>query len=132
MGAIQNGHFGIVKVLLEYGADPNYRCNVPIVRESKVTYFNMAVQLFDHIKNAEHIVNALMDAGADINANSMGKGPPLAAAVKIKTNHSARMRICKKLLEKGADPNQIIEIDGPQNQALIFLWVNILHQIVLS
>ena len=71
---------------------------------------------------AEEIVNILLDGGGDVHAMAIGRGTPLSAAVKIKSNHAARMRITRLLLEKGADPNQIVvneSVPGIRNEGLI-------------
>lgn len=104
VGAIQYGHIGIVRLLLEYGADPNRRCTMPVMRGSGMTYFNLALLLFDNIENAEEIVYALIDGGGDVHAMS-DKGTPLTSAVKIQSDHAARMRVCRKLLD--VEPIQI-------------------------
>lgn len=120
-GAIQHGHIDIVRLLLEYGADPNRRCSMPIMRDANVTYFNLAMILFDKIDNAEEIVNALIDGGAEVNT-MCHKGTPLSSATKIMNDHATRMRVCRKLLARGADPNQYIEIAESglvRNQALV-------------
>lgn len=61
---------------------------------------------------------ALVQLVSSSHIRQPGRGTPLSSAVNIKTNHAARMRIAKKILDKGADPNQIIEIDGPRNESL--------------
>jgi ankyrin repeat protein len=128
LGGINYGHLNIVKLLLEYGANPNQVCNVPTIRGLNMTYFNMAMFSYDIVAEkkgqevAEGIVNTLLDGGADIHTMAIGRGTPLSAAVKIYSNHAARMRITRKLLEKGADPNQIIRNDsfpGTRNESLI-------------
>ena len=40
--------------------------------------------------------------------------PPLSSAVSIESDHKMRMRVCRKLLEKGADPNAIINTTPPR------------------
>ena len=121
-GGINYGHADIVKLLLEYGGNPNQVCNIPMMRDANMTYFHMAIMMFDMIDedggSAEEIVNALLEGGGDVHTMSPGRGTPLSSAVNIKTNHAARMRIAKKILNKGADPNQIIAIDGPRNESL--------------
>ncbi len=112
LGAIQKGHPGIVKALLEYGGDPNKCCNVPGFKEMKVSYFILAIFCFDMQSNAEQIIDVLIDGvgnskRGDVNAVSM-KGTALTAAASIVSNHAARMRICRKLLANGADPNQVL------------------------
>jgi|AntRauTorckE5430_2_1112549.scaffolds.fasta_scaffold07049_2 ankyrin repeat protein len=131
LGGIHHGHVNIIKLLLEYGADPNQFCTVPMMKDHKVTYFNMAVLIFDLMasikdqESAEEIVNALIDGGGNVHTMSPGKGTPLSSAVSIKSNHSARMRIARKILEKGADPNQITDgeacgaISDMRNEALV-------------
>lgn len=61
-GGINYGHAEIVKLLLEYGGNPNQVCNIPMMREAKMTYFHMAIMMFDMISDkdrgsAEEIVN---------------------------------------------------------------------------
>lgn len=126
LGGINDGHAEIVKLLLEYGGNPNQVCNVPMMREYKITYFNMAILMFDLIaskdnqgSSAEEIVNALLDGGGDVHAMALARGTPLSSAVKIKSDHAARMRIAKKILDRGADPNRIIRIDGQRNETLV-------------
>ncbi|KAL9190508.1 hypothetical protein ACHAXT_000214 [Thalassiosira profunda] len=121
VGAIQTGHAGLVRLLLEYGADPNAKCKMPMMRELGVTYFQMAFQLYDHLKNSEDIVMALIDGGGNVHDMCPGRGTPLFNAAQIKSDHRARMRICRKLLDCGADPNQFVEIAGSGNQALVLI-----------
>ena len=120
VGGIQKGHVGIVRLLLEYGGNPNSICQMPFMRDDNLTYFTMALLTYDLTNNSEEIVNALIDGGADVHALS-GKGTPLSAAVQIQSDHAARMRICKKILEKRADPNQYIVSGG--NSSLVLSGV---------
>lgn len=128
IGGINYGHLNIVKLLLEYGARPNQICNIPALRGQNITYFNLAIITYDMVAKskshevAEDIITTLLDGGGDVHVMATGKGAPLASAAKIKSNHAARMRIMRKILEKGADPNQIIEMEGfpgIRNEALI-------------
>jgi len=112
-GAIQKGHLDVVKVLVEFGTDVNRISNMPMMREYHLSYFNMAVMLIEQVKNGEEIFNFLVESGADVNSNSI-KGTPLALATLIKSDHNLRMRVCRKLLEKGADPNVIMNSTPPR------------------
>lgn len=82
---------------------------MPSIRDSHLSYLNMAIMLVDKCDHGEAIVNALLDAGGNVNSSSR-KGNALALAVVSTTEHSIRMRLCRKLLDNGADPNQIIEV----------------------
>mmetsp|Transcript_8156 Transcript_8156/g.17050 ORF Transcript_8156/g.17050 Transcript_8156/m.17050 type:complete len:551 (+) Transcript_8156:215-1867(+) len=108
LGAIQNGHLGIVRVLLEFGANPNRVCNAPMMRELHLSYFNMAIMMMDTHEAGEDIVHALLDGGADVNSNGM-KGTPLSLAATGAPNHESRMRLCRKLLDKGANLNLVVQ-----------------------
>jgi len=71
-GGINYGHADIVKLLLEYGGDPNQVCSIPMMRNANMTYFHMAVMMFDMIDkdgggSAEEIVNALLEGGGDVH-----------------------------------------------------------------
>ena len=63
LGGISYGHLNIIKLLLEYGANPNQVCNVPTIRGVNMTYFNMAMFSYDSVAEkkgqevAEGIVN---------------------------------------------------------------------------
>lgn len=114
MGAIQSDHVDIVRILPEFGADPNKTCQVPMMRRFNLTYLSMAIMLAEKGDNGEESVNALLDSGrADVNVSSPHKGTPLGIASRIETDHNLRMRLCRKLLELGADPNQVIDAGMP-------------------
>ena len=107
LGAIQKGHLDIVRVLLEFGANPDRIFNAPIMREYHLSYLNMAIMLMDKSDAGEDIVHALIDAGADVNSSGR-KGTPLSLAAIGAPNHEVRMRISRKLLDKGANPNLLV------------------------
>ena len=112
-GAIQKGHLDVLKVLVEFGADVNRISTMPGMQELHLSCFNMAVLMIETIPNGEEIVIFLAESGADVNTISI-KGTPLSSAVSIESDHKMRMRVCRKLLEKGADPNAIINTTPPR------------------
>lgn len=116
MGGIQNGHVEVVKLLIQYGADVNRVCNMPMMKPLNLSYLGMAIMLVDtamsttggkQVKPAEResIVNMLLDSGADISVTSQ-KGTPLFLACNIACSQQIRLRLSRKILDLGADPNQ--------------------------
>ncbi|RZC92695.1 hypothetical protein C5167_011776 [Papaver somniferum] len=86
--AVVLGQFDAVKVLLDHHADPN------VVMSGAATPLASAI-----VNNSLRIMDLLLQAGADPNAESRGIAPLLYAV-----DHG-RTRCIMRLLEAGADPN---------------------------
>lgn len=99
-----------LRLALQYGGNPNTQAHGPMLKGLTV--------LFSAIEkgNMEN-VNALIDAGADVNfVNTPGSNSPLGRARAY-----CRYDIVKQLIEKGADPGKILgkRMNGsPQSFAL--------------
>jgi ankyrin repeat protein len=85
-----------------------------------ITLINMGKDKKER-KDREAIVNLLLDAGADISSESCN-GTPLALACNIESNHAMRLRLARRILDLGADPNQICSNEmGIQTTPLILV-----------
>lgn len=98
--AVERGRLGEVRPLLDRGADPNFRS-----KSSPRTMLILAVKSQD-----PHIVRALIQAGADVNAAVIPDErseleTALLWAVKV-----GSLEICRVLLEAGADPNLAVPL----------------------
>ena len=89
--AVQFGNEDIVKLLLQYGADPNSRDS-----DGRNSLF-LAEGLFKR-KEHRNIVNLLLEHGADPNCLDKNRNTPLM-------NNLFSISITESLLEHGADPN---------------------------
>ena len=97
----------MVKLLLEYGADPNkYRIvtdkNGSISSDSPLGFALVLCTLTttDKVKYLVNIVKLLLEHGANPNKDSQKQASPLRRAIASKNTE-----IVKLLLEHGADPN---------------------------
>jgi uncharacterized protein len=82
------GHFSIVKLLLENGANPN----IPSNNQFKVTPLHSACAI-SHFEIAE----LLIDYKADVNAKQMQEISPLHSA-----SHNGQTKLVKLLIDNGA------------------------------
>jgi ankyrin repeat protein len=91
------GQVAAVKVLLEYGADPNTPSDKPIT--------GLLCALF---RGHDEVAKVLIRTGARIN-DAIGKRRVTALMVASQSGHA---HLVKMLLESGADPNQIDDWGG--------------------
>jgi ankyrin repeat protein len=91
-----SGHEGVVRLLLEAGADPDGRCGSVLAKVPPLVSAVMA--------GREEVVELLLKAGADPNLSGSGGSnhlSPLTAAAA--TDDPVNERIVKMLLRSGAD-----------------------------
>lgn len=113
MRASQNGQAEVVKLLLEYGADPNIQCMPAIDKASKPSLTGFTALLFATVNNHLGIVKLLLLNKADPNLKFKGTGETPLMATKNEA-------IIHTLLENGADPS-ILDNDG---NSVIHLIIN--------
>ncbi len=91
MRAVQRGHQEVAHMLVEVGADVNYRG------------FMGKTALYDAVINGRlNIVNYLIDNGADVNIGSYAGITPLMEAAKM-----GNVQLVSKLIETGGNVNAI-------------------------
>lgn len=105
--AAENGHFEMVSMLLDEGADVN---NPAPTQSDGLTALHAAMRLFSktypYVSTGGHartrILQALLDAGANVNAapSPTGGVSALEAAIRSESSELARC-----LIERGANPN---------------------------
>ncbi len=108
--AISKGHTEIVKLLLEYGADADYRTS---------EYYDTPLMLAAR-KGRTEIVKLLLEYGADINESKLlnsGKSALIVAADYGFTD------IVEILLENGADPDVL---DAEKSSCAVSIGVRVL------
>ena len=136
-GAIEHHHVGILKVLIEYGADVNRPNMMSFVQRLKLTPLIMALMVIDieHkmgnrgkelSERMETIVNLLIDAGANPSHPS-GRGTPLVLASHIPGQHEMRLRLIKRLLDAGADINELYVPEGGMGNTTLLAQVTTLN-----
>ncbi|KAI1331871.1 ankyrin repeat-containing domain protein [Xylariaceae sp. FL0255] len=116
--AVWNGDVGMVKLLLERGAD----VNLCIKRKENYEHDSVAPALYaaigscesygrskEGVKAAEEIVTILLDAGADPNMDFPEKQTPLCAATDRMLGDGSvgmQLKVMQILLDRGADINK--------------------------
>lgn len=90
--AARNGYYSTVKLLLEFGADPNGR-----IADPSCTLLHFAASIFEQAYG-EQIIGHLIERGADINAQDSQGYSPLHSAV-----HSNHLEAVEFLIRKKAD-----------------------------
>lgn len=87
----------IVKVLLKSGADPNLEVD---------NYGNTPLHRASYWQSKYEVVEALVEAGAKVEAVNQSERTPLRSVLGDWTWHSDQTRIVKLFLSKGADVNR--------------------------
>lgn len=100
--AVQNGHPGCVKYLLDSGLDPNTKDDYGEPALLEVAHCSSCID----IKIIESIIKMLLAAKADINATSF-----IGRTCLLKCIVGYRLATAEKLLALGANPN-ICDSDG--------------------
>jgi ankyrin repeat protein len=117
-GAVTGKHLELVKVLLNYGADPNAPWGIlnPMHRELDMSILQLAISMLKQldpsihigkeIEDIESIIDLLLENGADVKKCSKSKGTALDILISLEiTDFDATLRIMRKLIDNGADPN---------------------------
>jgi len=104
--------------LLNYGADPNAPWGIlnPMHRELDMSILQLAISMLKQldpsihigkeIEDIESIIDLLLENGADVKKCSKSKGTALDILISLEiTDFDATLRIMRKLIDNGADPN---------------------------
>ncbi|KAH8429862.1 uncharacterized protein LDX57_007534 [Aspergillus melleus] len=119
-GAIQEGHTGVVRLLLEYKADVNTMDKT----KSAERYKPISALAWAVWSGREEIARLLIDHGANVNTVGWGRQlRPLLTATILEGRHL----YTKMLLENGADANPL---DGRGNSPLFIAIANDYTEVV--
>ena len=121
IGAIFKGNVKLVRRLLEKGANPN--CERVFKNGQRYSALRDSILQWPN----DEIANLLIDAGADVNY--VEQGEELKCPVLIDAIVKGNVRLARRLLEKGANPNcERVFKDGQRYSALrdsIIEWPNV-------
>lgn len=98
--AASSGSAAMVQRLLDAGADPNERVEIPAPHDISIGPLVNAV-----INAAPSVVALLVDAGADVNARDRRGDTALILLAEVTTRPSEQVRIARILVAAGADVN---------------------------